>query len=688
MPKFALYKNKIIKPNEIYKNNISVNSEFKCFNCNEILLLRQSRGKNENYVEHFYHPNPCRNGTHIECDNINLNNFIKMGEWHEMMSKSLIYNFSEYFRYGNNTKHFVDGYDKNNDLGIEFQNSAISIEDITSREKITNLDWIFNVENQFIKFINTGKYCVVEIPHKSWREAVKYCENNVFLYTGFKEWLWLTDRESYYLEIEGKLRHVWIIFKSDICIYKDVLENTCLDNIISEEGRKMFQDNYSKQNNIEHCKICYARCKQSMYLLDEIHRRYLDKYNFKKNDIVAVKSVAGSGKTTTLLELSKINKTKKILYLAFNKNLITEIQTKIKKQNITNLFPKTFDSLMRNIYCHHKDNPHKIDDLRPNTLHLKITWFQNKNWRIKKQCIQYITKFCRQTEHTSIDEYCIDKFGKSMPLLKMIWEKILKSYIITFDSIRKLVQINHWAKNYIDKNYDMIFIDEAQDFDGLMLDILLNDTTIPKVFVGDPLQAIYQWRGSINAFNKLPDNTDFLEFYSTFRVGNPACDRIRALFDKCWMISKSKNTTYFDKDFSDCQQYVYLFRSWKFLLLTAQEQENIYIYGYDEKEKGIISLHEKLLKYSLSEEEKQEMEDDLPSFLLSYSSYQLHELLKNVKNNIVTKEKATCLMYTVHSFKGCEHNNVKLCEDITEDEENLLYVALTRGLKKISYQNI
>ena len=82
------------------------------------------------------------------------------------------------------------------------------------------------------------------------------------------------------------------------------------------------------------------------------------------------------------------------------------------------------------------------------------------------------------------------------------------------------------------------------------------------------------------------------------------------------------------------------------------------------------------------------MEDDLPSFLLSYSSYQLHELLKNVKNNIVTKEKATCLMYTVHSFKGCEHNNVKLCEDITEDEENLLYVALTRGLKKISYQNI
>tara|TARA_B100000035_G_scaffold315203_1_gene334408 strand:+ start:2127 stop:4193 length:2067 start_codon:yes stop_codon:yes gene_type:complete len=688
MPKFAIYKNKIIKPDDIYKNNIPINSDFKCYNCNDLLLLRQSRGKNENYVEHFYHPNPCRNGTHIECEKINLDKCKKIGKWHEMMSNSLLNNCSEYFRFGNKTKHFVDGYDAINNLGIEFQNSSISVEDVINREKTTDLDWIFNVENTYVKIVETGKYAIVEIPHKSWHDAIKHCQNNVFLHTGYKEWLWLTDRDSYYLEVEGVRRHVWIIFTSDICNYKDVIENTCLETILSEEGKKLFHDNHNKQKKLDSIKICYARCRQSMYLLDEIHRNNLKKYNFKKHDIIAIKSVAGSGKTTTLLDLAKINKSKKILYLAFNKNLITEIQTKLKKQNITNLFPRTFDSLMRNIYCHHKDNPHQIDDLRPNTLHLKIQWFQNKNWRIKKQCIQYITKFCRQTEYTNIDEYCIEKFGKPMPLLKMLWEKIVKSYIITFDSIRKLVQIYRWAKNYIDNNYDMIFIDEAQDFDGLMLDILLKDTTVPKVFVGDPLQAIYQWRGSINAFNKLPDNTHFLEFYSTFRVGNPACDRIRSLFDKCWMISKSKNTTYFDKDFSDCQQYVYLFRSWRYLLLTAQEHKNIYIYGYSEKEKGIINLHEKLLKYSLSEEEKQEMEDDLPSFLLSYTSYQLHELLKNVKNNIVAKEKATCLMYTVHSFKGCEHDNVKLCEDITEDEENLLYVALTRGLKKISYQNI
>ena len=86
---------------------------------------------------------------------------------------------------------------------------------------------------------------------------------------------------------------------------------------------------------------------------------------------------------------------------------------------------------------------------------------------------------------TDIEEYCKDRFGKSMPLLKMMWQKVVASYIVTFDSIRKLVHIHHWAREYIRRNYDMIFIDEAQDFDDLMLDVLLKDTDIPKLFVGD-----------------------------------------------------------------------------------------------------------------------------------------------------------------------------------------------------------
>uniref|UniRef100_A0A6C0EGY7 UvrD-like helicase ATP-binding domain-containing protein n=1 Tax=viral metagenome TaxID=1070528 RepID=A0A6C0EGY7_9ZZZZ len=685
MPKFALYNNKITYPSDLYKQNINVESSFTCYNCDESLLLRQSRGKTENYVEHFYHPNPCRNGTHIECENIHIDKIRKMGDWHSMFSNSLLKEACEIFRSSKKSKHFVDGYDEKNDLGIEFQNSPIQPEDVANREKTTPIDWIFNVEKQYKKYVNVGKYIAIEIPFKCWQESVKECNNNVFLYTGNKEWCWLTDRNSYFLEMEGVRKHVWIIFKDDIVGYQDVFENTCLESILSENGKTKLEELFNQQENMEKIEIAYARCRESMYLLDNLHRHHIQVYKFPKNSITAIKSVAGSGKTTTLLELAKIHKKKRILYLAFNKNLITEIQDKLKTQKITNMYPRTFDSLMRSIYIEQKGNPQQIDDLRPNTLHLKINWFQGKNWRIKKQCIDYLTKFCRQVEFTDIEEYCKDRFGKPMPLLKMVWEKVVNSYIVTFDTIRKLVHNHHWAREYIRRNYDMIFIDEAQDFDDLMLDVLLKDTDVPKLFVGDAMQAIYQWRGSINAFDKLPEHSLFMEFYSTFRVGNPACDRIRSMFDKCWMISKSDTPTYFDKHFDKSEPYVYLFRSWRFLLLEAQEEQNIYIYGYNEKERMIISLHERLMKYSLSDEEKQDMEDDLPNFLLSYTAHQLRELLQKVKSNIVPKEKAKCIMYTIHSFKGCEHNNVKLCEDIKEEEANLLYVALTRGKKKISY---
>ena len=169
-------------------------------------------------------------------------------------------------------------------------------------------------------------------------------------------------------------------------------------------------------------------------------------------------------------------------------------------------------------------------------------------------------------------------------MITNLWDKIQKMDLITFDSIRKMAQMKHWCKDYIDNCFDMIFIDESQDFDNIMLKILLDDTTIPKLFVGDAKQAIYEWKGCINAFEKLPKETIMIEFYSTFRVGEPACSQIRDKFENCWMISKSSNIT--DLESSSNYQiqpndkYVYLFRNWKSLLQTAQNTGKVWIYNY------------------------------------------------------------------------------------------------------------
>jgi len=56
--------------------------------------------------------------------------------------------------------------------------------------------------------------------------------------------------------------------------------------------------------------------------------------------------------------------------------------------------------------------------------------------------------------------------------------------------------------------------------------------------------------------------------------------------------------------------------------------------------------------------------------------------------NIVLYEDSKIKLYTIHSYKGCEDNNVRIYNDIDNIKEpNLYYVALTRGKKNIFLDN-
>ena len=678
MPNFCIFEDKLISTEDVYKFNIDKNSDFICYTCDKRLHFRQSRNADKSYTEHFYHQNTIKD-THIDCDNDTYEKVKKeMSEFHSMFSSFVKTGCKEILRKLELTKHIVDGYDKEHNMGIEFQNSKISVEDIISRDKTTELDWVFNVENQYIRKVNIGNQVICEIPHDNWEKAVKVVERNVFLYTGYKEWIWLSDRENYRIEIENKLRNVWI---GEICYFQDVLDNTCLEYIIKDEGIEKFNN---IKNELISVSIIYARCKKSMYLLDDIHRKHVNNHIFNKNDIVAIKSVAGSGKTTTLLNLSKIHNNKKILYIAFNKSLITEIKDKIKKQNIKNMFPYTFDALLYNLFISIKKFEPEIIDLRPQFIGKIIPFLDGKPYKVREYYCNKFTQFCNDADNNDIRSFCLKRIGDKKPLLEQMWDKVKQEKIITFESIRKQAYINKWFKSFIDSNYDLIMIDETQDFDMIMLKMLLNDTTIPKIFVGDPKQSIYDFRGCVNAFNYLPKEALIIEFYSTFRVGNPACDIIRSKFKECWMVSKSKNETTFVKSFDTDEKYVYLFRSWRILLETAEKTKNIWIYNFDKKINEIRNLHKKLQNRNYTDDDDDKFEDDLPKFLTSITAYQLEELLNNISKNVLLFQDSNIKFYTTHSYKGMEDDNIRLANDIDIcEDENIYYVAITRGMKKI-----
>lgn len=526
-------------------------------------------------------------------------------------------------------------------------------------------DYLINIETHYIRNVIVGSRMIFEtINNSELLNLVIKNENDLYFYTGFKECICLKDKNIYRIEINNEIKNVFI---GNMCYLNDIKEKFNYNTDI-------------ELSNVSKVNIINARCHKSMCLLDDIHRKYINDISIDKHNIVGIKSVAGSGKTTTLLNITKKFSDKKILYTAFNKSLITEIKNKIKKLKIKNLEPKTFDSLMYKLYTEINKNPPNLNfDFKPQQIGLILPDLNSARYNIKKYYHDNFVKYCKNPEINDVKEFSLKVLNKKNLILENIWDKVEKKELVTYDTIRKQALINHWLKDYIDKNYDLILIDETQDFDMIMLKMLLNDTTIPKIFVGDPKQAIYQFRGCINAFNYLPRDSLIVEFYSTFRVGNPSCDTISSLFNNCWMISKSKNETHFVSEFDDDEKYTYLCRTWKHILSIGVKTKDIWINDFDKKYDIMLKLHSKI-KYMKNIEES---EDDLPNFLKSLSYDELKKLLTNVLLNTVRKEESKIKIYTVHSYKGLEDDNVRIANDINKKDINVLYVALTRGMKKI-----
>ena len=89
-------------------------------------------------------------------------------------------------------------------------------------------------------------------------------------------------------------------------------------------------------------------------------------------------------------------------------------------------------------------------------------------------------------------------------------------------------------------------------------------------------------------------------------------------------------------------------------------------------------------KWGINREEKQQAEDDLPNFLVKLSLAEVKCLLEQIENNLVEKSKASIEFHTIHSYKGLENDTVRISNDINmQQEQNLYYVALTRGMKNL-----
>jgi DNA helicase-2/ATP-dependent DNA helicase PcrA len=294
--------------------------------------------------------------------------------------------------------------------------------------------------------------------------------------------------------------------------------------------------------------------KQEMNHTDEQKKVY-SFVQFDSNHGI-IDAVAGSGKTTTIVEsASYLDKSKRVLFCAFNNSIQKEIASRFFKKGLSGIQVKTMHSLGLDLLRSNSTREYKLEatkydklieqflkqdqdtGLLENLCILNAVPFHPQNKTEEYQLKNFfgsvkfiLTDTCTKTRLT-LTKFEIDEFKKMMVHYNILNEK--KAASKAFDEEVKiyfqLAQLivnkgNYMAEkvNLIDfadmlyqpvlnkltpiHKFDLLFVDECQDLSKSQLAIALKyvkkDGRV--LAVGDPSQSIYGFTGAdIESFNRI-----------------------------------------------------------------------------------------------------------------------------------------------------------------------------------------
>ena len=251
-------------------------------------------------------------------------------------------------------------------------------------------------------------------------------------------------------------------------------------------------------------------------------QRQQDIFDTWKNtdENILINAGAGSGKTTTLLQLLELCEYK-TLFLAFNKSIQEEIQAKIDSKELKQGKAMTLHSLgllaVRQSYKRWKINNGKNFDLIKKLQDNERTIFKKMSWEDKLKLsynLMDMNDVSRLFLTDDINEIEIhfESMDKVMTInnqLIYLWKELVKLRNKSYEEPIVEIDFNDMLylpviKNlYIPIDPTYLFVDEAQDLSltqHKLVENLINQGHIKKwVSVGDRNQAIYGFSGSVSS---------------------------------------------------------------------------------------------------------------------------------------------------------------------------------------------
>lgn len=430
---------------------------------------------------------------------------------------------------------------------------------------------------------------------------------------------------------------------------------------------------------------------------------------------IKINAVAGSGKTTTVIEYAKTRPaTSKILYLAFNKSVKLEAAKKFTDKGLNNVKVETAHSLAyRHIVFKNKykvrPRGYKTNEI-VELLKLQGNGEKHTEYVIANHINKFIAYFCNSDKQKVQELNYLDTVTdpKAKKFVSSFYDYIVSQSRILLSKMNKgEIEITHdfYLKKFqLSKpnlNYDYILFDEGQDASPAMLDVFFNQKAT-KVIVGDTHQQIYGWRYAVNSLEKADFKTYHLS--TSFRFGQDIADLAMEVLKFKKHLGENETIPITGKGNSkEIKTKAVLARTNLGLLLKAIEyvtekkkvkqiyfEGNINSYTYADEGASLYDvlnlytekkhlIKDKLIKAMKNLDELEdyiEKTEDVQLAMMveivkEYGS-KIPDIIKAIKEKHVDnddKEKAEMIFSTVHRCKGMEYDAIQLVNDFISEEK-------------------
>ena len=286
----------------------------------------------------------------------------------------------------------------------------------------------------------------------------------------------------------------------------------------------------------------------------------------RRGESFKIDAKAGAGKTSTLVLIAEANPSSRIVYLAYNKAIADDagrrFPSNVEARTAHSLafrnIPKSLTSRLAQsgsqLYQSYMEYFGSNRDIQTVLSDIVFNWKNVMDNAGKDISVQFVRKQVMSAIRAVISSFEQSADGvfhsghfpfQTFSILKFLAntgmsdgstgkkpfresrikaaEKKIRSEIVDpcvslassiwFDSIKpgSTLPISHdtYLKVFVMEKpklpFDLILFDEAQDANAVLLDLVENQKEdVRKIFVGDPHQQIYSWRGAVNAMQSIP----------------------------------------------------------------------------------------------------------------------------------------------------------------------------------------